>query len=484
MMTFVMRLFVALCAAGLWVAGCALPPPPPPPPQPEGAEDGYEPDTEALLAGAEALCHQAFDLADATGIADTNALNQAIYDSLRWACQLVPDNTNILEAAVFCLTRRELFEEAYGLTQGYLERNPDNLTAHFAAARCAEAADKPEIAAEHCAVIYAANPDDRALEGALIRLYFLAKQDDAAFETMRAAFARNPDVISKSLPSRWAVTSVAQEKNFEKALRCVALALDFWEVPSERSFMWMVAGECHLELERIPEAIDAFYNAYEEKSENVLAIQRLGALYVQYPEVADRIDRTLAESKQADVAKLLLQATLQQRTDKPAAFATLREAYARSMRDGYFPGEFFYLWQVELLDPEQHGAEMTVLLKEAIAVHPASPEIQNTLAYLWAERGENLDEANTLISKALVVVPENAAYQDTKGWVLFKLDRPFEAIQYLTKAADRLPNEPIILNHAGDALSSVGYKEDAVRLWQKSNRIAPNPLIEKKIAEQ
>ena len=136
-----------------------------------------------------------------------------------------------------------------------------------------------------------------------------------------------------------------------------------------------------------------------------------------------------------------------------------------------------------LLDAEKRGDEALAILVEALSVHPRSPEIQNSLAYLCAERGENLGEANRLINEALQASPQNPAYLDTKGWILFKLERPFDALQYLLQAAERQPNEPIILDHAGDALSAAGHKEEAVRLWKKSHQISPNPLVEKKFAE-
>ena len=470
-----------------WLTGCASAPAPPDGP-PGGAEhaprgDVTEIDAEALLAGAEALCQQASILAYRQDVADTNELNQAICDSLRWACQLVPDNTNILEAAMYRLANRSLFDEAYALAQPYLERHPDNHKLRCKAACYADAAGKPKVAAEQCAIIHAALPDDRELEDALIRLYFLSDQAPLAFEMMRAAYARHPDAISKALPVNWAIVFASKQKDFELALQCVAIALDVWELPAERSPILTLAGECHVELGQTQEAIEAFSKAFGEDSANVLAIQHLGALCAQQPEATNLVNAALGDLKHADIAKLLLRASLQQSSDKAAAFTTLREAYARSMGDGYFPGEAFYLWLVTLLDDEKRSEEALPILKEAAVVHPSSPGIKNTLAYLWAERNENLKEANRLINEALDVHPENAAYLDTKGWILFRLNRPFAAIQLLLKAAERYPNDPVILDHVGDVLLAIGRKEDAIAFWKKSNQIAPNPLVEKKLAE-
>ena len=438
---------------------------------------------DALLAGAEALCRQAIDLMNAHDIADTNALNQAIYDSFRWAHQLVPDNTNVLEVAMFHLVERSLFNEAYAIAQQYLARHPNEHRVRYAAACCADAAGKPEIAAEQCAIIYAAEPDDRALAEALIRLYFQSGQNARALETLRASFERHPDAASKALSVKWAVFFASQQKNFEMALQCIGLALELWTLPAERSPIWTLAGECHAEMGQITKAADCFCKAFEEDDSNMLAIQRLGVLCARHPDVTNHVNVVFEGLKQPDVAKLLLQASIEQVADKPAAIGLLREAHAQSMRHGHSPGESFYLWLVMLLDAEKRSEEAITILKEAAATHPSSPEIKNCLAYLWAERGENLLEANRLINDALQVSPENAAYLDTKGWILFKLNRPFDALQYLLKAAELQPNEPIILDHTGDALAAIGRRAEAIKFWKKSNQLLPNPDVEKKFTE-
>jgi len=492
---------------GAWLAGCASSPvirdgaaadsadaaaadarPCPEPPAPLGdAADAAAAASfaDALQAGADALCRQAIDLIGNPEITDTNALNRTLFDLFRWAHQLAPDNTNVLEAAMFHLVDKSLFDEAFAIAQLYLLRHPGDHGIRYAAACCADAAGKPGVAAEQCAYLAALLPDDRALEDALIRLYFLSGQRDLAFAAMRAAFERRPDTPSKALPMKWAVFFSSQKKDLDLALQCISLALEFWTQPGERSSIWTLAGECHTEQGRFPEALDSFAKAFEEDDANMLAIQRLGMLAAEHPDAADRINAALDGFKQPGVARLLMQASAAlagQPPDKVAAIDLLREAYARSLRNGYFPGEGFYLWLVMLLDAERRGGEAIALLQEAAAVHPDSPEVKNCLAYLWAERGENLPEANALINDALQHAPLNPAYLDTKGWILFKLNRPHDALQYLLKASELQPDEPVILDHTGDALSAIGRTAEAAEFWKKSNKVSPNPDVEKKFA--
>jgi len=80
----------------------------------------------------------------------------------------------------------------------------------------------------------------------------------------------------------------------------------------------------------------------------------------------------------------------------------------------------------------------------------------NYLGYMWAERGENLDEALDFIQRAVEIDPANGAYIDSMGWVLFQLERFDEAVRYLERAARLVPDDPVVLEHLGDALLSGG----------------------------
>ena len=83
--------------------------------------------------------------------------------------------------------------------------------------------------------------------------------------------------------------------------------------------------------------------------------------------------------------------------------------------------EFIAFLNQYLKDPVPDGA-----LPEA--------EINNFLAYCYAQKGENLDEALTLIDDALEEYPESHAMIDTRAWVLYKMGRLEEAEKLLKEA--------------------------------------------------
>jgi len=104
------------------------------------------------------------------------------------------------------------------------------------------------------------------------------------------------------------------------------------------------------------------------------------------------------------------------------------------------------------------------------------------LGYMWAERGENLQLAHDMIQQAVKAEPENPAYLDSLGWVLFQLKRPAEALTWLEKAIKLLPEpDATVLDHLGDVLAALGKRDEASEAWRKSLEIEPTEAVRKKL---
>jgi tetratricopeptide (TPR) repeat protein len=122
-----------------------------------------------------------------------------------------------------------------------------------------------------------------------------------------------------------------------------------------------------------------------------------------------------------------------------------------------------------------HYVKAEELLKKSIALAPSSSaEACNYLGYMWAERGENLAEAEQLILRALEQDPGNGAYADSLGWVYFQQGRHEEALAELQRAASLLESpDPVVLDHLGDAHEKLGQTAEALRYWQKALQLDP-----------
>ena len=122
--------------------------------------------------------------------------------------------------------------------------------------------------------------------------------------------------------------------------------------------------------------------------------------------------------------------------------------------------------------------------QQVLRLKPEYADACNNLGYLWAERGENLDQARALIEKAVQVQPQNAGFLDSLAWVLLKQKRPREALGYGLKAVEKSAQPDAgIYDHLGDIYAALNQREQAAGAWRKSLAAAPNPQVQKKVGE-
>ena len=109
------------------------------------------------------------------------------------------------------------------------------------------------------------------------------------------------------------------------------------------------------------------------------------------------------------------------------------------------------------------------ILEKFLAENPDDIGVNNDLGYLYADQGKNLEKARKMIQKAVDAEPENAAYLDSLGWVLFKLGKYKEAISWLTKATDlETGNDATIWEHLGDCYNAIKDAREAKKAWNKA----------------
>lgn len=120
-------------------------------------------------------------------------------------------------------------------------------------------------------------------------------------------------------------------------------------------------------------------------------------------------------------------------------------------------------------------------LKSAIRIKPDFDMALNYLGYSWADRGVNLDEAERLLTQAVAIDPDNAAYLDSMGWLYFRKKEYDKAVQFLSQAAS-LSRDALIEEHLGDARAALGDDVAAVLNYSEAALIDPSAKAPRKKA--
>ena len=146
------------------------------------------------------------------------------------------------------------------------------------------------------------------------------------------------------------------------------------------------------------------------------------------------------------------------------------------------PSANAYFWLGTLYEENGRRKEAIQQWKKAIEIDPRHADALNSLGYVYAEEGINLDEAEALIKKALDIDPVNGAYLDSLGWVYYKKAKYKKARFYLEEAVKIIKKDPTINEHLGDTYLKLRDKEKAVLFWGKALKEDPkNEQLKKKI---
>jgi tetratricopeptide (TPR) repeat protein len=145
-----------------------------------------------------------------------------------------------------------------------------------------------------------------------------------------------------------------------------------------------------------------------------------------------------------------------------------------------------YLQQALALNPKDEGAllnlaniaERTGYYEEAESylellydMKPEDPTICNFYGYLLAEMGKDLDRAELLILKALEKEPANGYYIDSLGWVYFQRGDYERAVKELERAVKLVEDDPVILEHLGDAYQALQRYREALTAYRRSEAL-------------
>jgi tetratricopeptide (TPR) repeat protein len=125
--------------------------------------------------------------------------------------------------------------------------------------------------------------------------------------------------------------------------------------------------------------------------------------------------------------------------------------------------------------------------KKALSIDPHNAPVLNYYGYMLGDLGQRLDDAESLVQRALKEDPYNGAYLDSLGWIYYKENKLADAEATLRQAVERDSHDPTIHSHLGDVYSKLGRSEQAVGEWEKSmsewRRALPADVETDKIAE-
>jgi tetratricopeptide (TPR) repeat protein len=122
----------------------------------------------------------------------------------------------------------------------------------------------------------------------------------------------------------------------------------------------------------------------------------------------------------------------------------------------------------------------------ALALNEESAEVLIRYSYTLALQGSELEKARQMAEQANNLHPGQPSFQDTFGWVFYKMKNYNKAKKWIGEALKNGGDEdPDILEHYGDVLFQLEETDEALRYWNKARQKgSDSKLLEKKINDK
>ena len=319
------------------------------------------------------------------------------------------------------------------------------------------------------------HPDARQALLARARVLAAAKRYPEAREAFRQLLAASPE-----------------DGEMVNAVGLLSMQIEDWD-EAERQFDKL--------LELRPDDADRvrFHLAQiaEARGKRDLAIERFREVGEgeQYMQARVRLAHLLAEKGEVEAARQALHeisgdADVQHR---------VRLAEAQVLRDAGRDQEAFDLLDEGLLERPDDGdllyesallAErmgrhevMEGRLRKLIALEEDNAHALNALGYSLADRGERLEEAQSLIDRAAALSPDDPFIMDSQGWVRFRRGDVKGGLETLERAYKIRP-DPEIAAHIGEVLWALDRREEANRVWREAQAKFPDNSALREVIER
>ncbi len=129
---------------------------------------------------------------------------------------------------------------------------------------------------------------------------------------------------------------------------------------------------------------------------------------------------------------------------------------------------YIYFLRGALDERQKHYDSAEEQFRKILALDANNSMTLNYLGYMLADRGVKLDEALTMVQKAVQQDPQNGAYLDSLGWVYFKMGQYALAEANLRKASERISTDPQVHDHLGELYEKTGRLKMAASQWEQS----------------
>ena len=233
-------------------------------------------------------------------------------------------------------------------------------------------------------------------------------------------------------------------------------------------------GADYARLGKLDEAIESLNKVLDFDSQNIQARYLLALIYSsqrEFDKAAVEYESILTTFREADPQNIEIYGYLGQLYYSQKKYRKALEQFEIVLSLAPENSDIMFLIGSLHLELNEMD-EAVAVFKKAVLIDPQHDGCLNSLGYLYAEAGTNLEEAQELVERALKIDPDNGAYLDSLGWIYYRRGEYDKALETFEEADSHL-KDPVIYEHMGDVYYKLNRSEEAERFWSLSLDLLP-----------
>jgi tetratricopeptide (TPR) repeat protein len=330
------------------------------------------------------------------------------------------------------------------------------------------------------------DPQNGIVHLALADIYRERKNTEASYDELEIAFA-NPNVdLDQKLRIILGYVPQFPEPNARASALELSRILTVAHPANSKAFA--IYGDMLLQSEKTPEAKTAYKKAISLDNQAYNVWEQLVRIDLSERDVDAAIkdgETSLSFFPNQSWMNYMVGVAWQQKNDCKKAISYLKNAVSLETQDkdlltqGYSAlGDCYH----SIGDTKNSD----VSYDKALAINPDNAFTLNNYAYYLSLRNEQLDKAAQMSKHGNDLEANNASFEDTYAWILFKQKKYGEAKLWIEKSLlhDK-GSSPVKTEHYGDILFFLGDTDAAVQNWTKAKaQGGKSPVLERKINEK
>ncbi len=349
-------------------------------------------------------------------------------DLLERVLELKPGNDAAAMTYLSLLQKKGKINKALDWTEATLKNKEDDFNLRMAYARLLTEAKRFDDARRQFEILSVQGPNNVDVLFALGLLYLQTNRLDDA----EKYFLRLAKLKKRVFDSNYYLGRIAEEKDeLEKAsdlYQGVHGGENYLDARIRMSLILAKQGN-------VDKALENIRNIQNADANRLILIQAEGEILVnaeRYQEAMDFFDKAIEQQSHPDIL------------------------YSRAMLAEK-------MGRMDILE-----TDLTKIIEE----DANNATALNALGYTLADRTDRYEEAYGYVKRAYELSPGDFYILDSMGWVLYRLGRLDEAVEYLQKALE-MRNDPEIAAHLGEVLWVMGNKQAAKEIWDTALKDTP-----------